>query len=253
MILDIKQLGLKPNLLKKIILKKIPVKLPFDLGRTIRGVKFDYLKNDIMGSCIIDLFYNRINSKDFAEILYDRYQLEKKCCISDFLPFKVNQYHEYYKKPLRFLVYPWENISTTFSINHYDRIHEINRKKESKIKQRIKLYSYEDALSQATQTINLIKSINKIGWRDNNKTLPTAVVISNGRKLIWHMSRSGNHRAYLRYALGYKYLTARVQVFTSTVDLKNWQNINSNSWSINDALNIFNNLYEGINALRGSV
>jgi len=216
-------------------------------GRTIRGVKFDidldpYLK-------AFNILYSDKSKESSIKSLNESVKSQRNLKISDFNSFS-NEF-VYSDFPIYAMVYPWDSFNFNFLMESYNSLLQSNRAKFHA--SRIDLSSSSLSLSEShiNQFQYLLDLITLNGYKDNLYSLPCVYILLKDDKWYWIMSNAGNHRATIRFVLGYEYIKAyRLKVIDYN-KLYKCKNILNSNYSLKDAQFIFNKILTGLELSRG--
>ena len=237
------------------LLPNSTIRLPYSLGRTIRGLPFDSCTiTDPFAVFIQKCISNDVTDAD-ADYLCSLYKSDANLTAADILGIPSNE--NLRKYPSWCVVLPWESINLEQMHNIHPKNFRINRSElsDSSISKNHKnftFYSRENAYSQIIQTKKLWESINAIGVQPL-KPLPSAIILIDGSSWRWFMTTSGNHRAYLSKIYGCSYLSVRVHSFVCKQDAWNWPNVRNGTFSPHEAIEVFESIFNGTKSIRGSV
>ena len=260
-LLDLNENELKGFISKSSKLRFLPhtkIQVPFNLGRTIRGVSF---KNNIMLDPNGKLCKNI--SDDVAEnVLFDNIstilEKEKKHSAADIVGLKNNVNLKNY--PAWAIVMPWEKLSIedkfakypeTFYENRLTKGFVLEKKKRASI---IKMmYTSEFAENRVNQMRELYKRIKRNGYFERDSNLPKINILIKDFEWRWFMGDGGNHRSYILSCLNHDYFTARINSIIDKSQVSDWHNVRNGTYSVSDAEDIFDSYFDGTNVLRGMV
>lgn len=231
------------------------IRLPYSLGRTIRGLPFDTCTITDPFAIFIQKCISNNLTHDTADYLSNLYKLDANLTAADIIgiPSNINLR----KYPSWCIVLPWEPLTLEKMYDIHPKNFKNNRSEYansiiSKNHQGISLYSKENAYSQIKQTKKLWESINAIGVQPF-KPLPSAIILIDGSSWRWFMTTSGNHRAYLTKIFGCSHLSVRVHSFVYKQDALNWPNVKNGTFSVHEAIEVFESIFNGTKPIRGSV
>tara|TARA_B110000977_G_scaffold191369_1_gene263417 strand:- start:56 stop:895 length:840 start_codon:yes stop_codon:yes gene_type:complete len=236
-------------------LPKTNVRLPFSLGRTVRGCSF----------------VNDIDKDPFAKIV-------KQVLKSDHDEHAIAMLIECYEgelslfgkspmgslEPKMFLgcppwaiVMPWEKISFQNKLAKYPNVFKNNRGSfgvnfhENISHDSFKfMYSRNVARSQVEQTRRLIDSIKSKGILEIGQ-LPLVYVLRDGRRWKWCMTGEGNHRAYIFALLKQSDMLVEVYTLVDREKVDSWPNVINGNYTREEALPVFDSFFEGTDCIRG--
>lgn len=238
---------------------KSEVKVPFSLGRSIRGLSFkDGLKKDPFGVFVNNIFQEMDKGRNI-EYLISHLKKEKVSNAGTVVGLKTNLNLKKY--PAWALVMPWEKISIEKKYKNYHKLFIKNRsnygvyiKQQNHLKLEDLLYSYENADSQYIQTKQLLESIIKNRLRSfeyNNS--PKVYILIDNNEWRWCMSGEGNHRAYIFSILGNKSFQCVIDGIVDKKNIANCYNVKNGLYTSTEAKTIFNHFFSGDKCLRGLV
>ena len=260
-LLDLNENELKGFISKSSKLRFLPhtkIQVPFNLGRTIRGVSF---KNNIMRDPNGKLCKNI--SDDVAEnVLFDNIstilEKEKKHSAADIVGLKNNVNLKNY--PAWAIVMPWEKLSIEDKFAKYPETFYENRLTkgfvfENKTRASIikMMYTSEFAENRVNQMRELYKRIKRNGYFERDSNLPKINILIKDFEWRWFMGDGGNHRSYILSCLNHDYFTARINSIIDKSQVSDWHNVRNGTYSVSDAEDIFDSYFDGTNVLRGMV
>ena len=234
------------------------IQVPFNLGRTIRGVSF---KNNIMLDPNGKLCKNI--SDDIAEnVLFDDIltilKKEKKHSAADIVGLKKNANLKNY--PAWAIVMPWEKLSIEDKFEKYPETFYENRLTRGLVFENntrasiIKImYSSKFAENRVNQMRELYKIIKRNGYVERDSNLPKINILIKDHEWRWFMGDGGNHRSYILSCLNHDYFTARINSIIDKSQVNDWHNVRNGTYSVSDAEDIFDSYFDGTNVLRGMV
>ena len=240
------------NLTKFTKLKLIPksaINLPFKMGRTSRGVAF---KNINLSDPFGELILKQLRGISRDQLIVGWYKLlaeEKNSNAADIMNCQNNQRLKHL--PAWTCVLPWEECSSIDKLHSYlpnffkNRIS--NGAKFNKPYRKLTendIYSISIGESHVLQTEKLLKSIQKSGII-KNKDLPRVIILIRDKEWRWSISTNGNHRSYIYYGLGESYLYAIIHQIIYKKDSKKWFNVVNKNYTISEAEEIFDNIFDG--------
>ena len=231
---------------------KTTIRLPFHLGRTIRGCSFtDNLNQDPFSKMVSEVLHSKKNDKAI-EILTKCYKEETvNLHVSPMGPLEPKMFSSY---PSWAIVMPWEKMSLRDKLKNYPKIFKKNRSlfgfdfnEDFSFNY---FYSLEAARSQVEQTRELLNSIKNRGIIETRE-LPLVFILKNKSEWRWCMTGEGNHRAYI-YALLKEYsMLAEVYDLVDREKVESWPNVLNGNYTIDEALPVFDSFFEGKKSLRG--
>ena len=260
-LLDLNENELRGFISKSSKLRFLPhtkIQVPFNLGRTIRGVSF---KNNIMLDPNGKLCKNI--SDDVAEnVLFDNIstilEKEKKHSAADIVGLKNNVNLKNY--PAWAIVMPWEKLSIEDKFAKYPETFYENRLTkgfvfENKTRASIikMMYTSEFAENRVNQMRELYKRIKRNGYFERDSNLPKINILIKDFEWRWFMGDGGNHRSYILSCLNHDYFTARINSIIDKSQVSDWHNVRNGTYSVSDAEDIFDSYFDGTNVLRGMV
>lgn len=232
------------------------VKLPYKLGRSIRGTQFDSSK-DIYSRVVMEILNNK-SSDEIIKMLYDEYQDFKYKSVSDINNFLTSS--KIISHPSWLMVLPWDNSDINTLKKNYLYSFYNNRsangmtfieKKSEYIEAR--MFSYDTASSHVNQFKDLINKIKCQGYIENNNDYPTAIIFIKDNKWKWMMSSSGNHRAHIKKELDYNFINCKVIGIVNFSKLNRLKNVVNEIFNEEEATILFENVFEGEVPLRGPI
>ena len=230
--------------------------LPFSIGRTVRGVKFDS-ELDIYSNVVKGIISGK-DSEQLINFLHNNYKNFESKKVSEVNNFIHNKKLKNY--PCWALILPWEKneINTikqrylsSFYINRSQNGMKFKNKKFEEIES--KIYSFETAMSHIIQFSNLLKKIKIKGYINNYNDLPTVFIFVKGKKWIWMMSSSGNHRAHIMSELNSKFIKCKIAGIIKYSELNKTPNVVNKLYTENEAKYFFDKIFKGENPIRGPI
>ncbi len=232
------------------------VKLPYKLGRSVRGTQFDSSK-DIYSRVVMEILNNK-SLDEIIKMLYDEYQDYKYKSVSDINNFLTSS--KIKSHPSWLMVLPWENSDIkTLKKNYLNSFYK-NRsangmsftdKKLEHIEER--MFSYDTARSHVHQFNKLINKIKHQGYIENTDDHPTAVILVKNNKWRWIMSSSGNHRAHIKKELTFNCINCKVLGIVNFSKLNRLKNVVNEIFNEKEATILFENVFEGEVPIRGPI
>ena len=232
------------------------VKLPYKLGRSIRGTKFDTSK-DIYSRIVKEILSNK-SLDEIIKMLYNEYKNFKYKSVSDINNFlsssKITSY------PSWSMVLPWDNTDFNTLKKNYLLSFYKNRSAngmsftDSKLDYiEEKMFSYDTARSHVYQFKELINKIKNQGYIEDSDDYPTAVILIKGDKWRWIMSSSGNHRAHIRKELAFNSINCKILGIVNFSKLSRQKNVLNKIFDEKEAAILFENVFEGETPVRGPI
>jgi len=230
----------------------------YENGLTVRGVRFDKIDNDPMWLAVSKIFpLTQVSEKEFAEVLYKNYAIEKKMSAAQILGLDSN--YESAKYPIWAMVYPWDGESINNRFERYPNALIKNRTThgllfDSNDYKHIveKSYSFEAAKIQAKQYIQLLKKIQQYGFIEDNSP-PHILILKKGDRWKWLVGVEGNHRAYLNHLLKKPSLFSEVIDIVDISKASKWKNVKNGLYTLDEAKYIFQLVFEGKVKTRGLI
>ena len=245
--------GKAENLTKFKLIKHGVYELPFDLGRTMRGVRFNLLHSDpflfALESQSPENFNAHILSRQFAEA----YSYELSLKIQDRHPDLLDT--PLGILPLWAMVYPWEKESPFFKLSNYMKKVMENRMSFLSMEPNQEFEVLDPTIfgrSQAVQFADLLNSISSNGFQ-YGRSMPCVYILRSGDIWRWIMSGSGNHRAYLLNYLRYPLLPARIVGLIDRDDIASLPLVRDGTYTIEFALHLFDSVFDGDLTLRSII
>lgn len=240
------------------LMPKTPLDVPFNLGRTPRGVSFESLNNDtlkeskqdLVGKLILDQL-NGISKNKIIKKHLLLLKKEKSLTAADIMQCKNNKYLKSY--PAWACVRPWDKLSIQNKYDTYIDLLIENRNKNgaqfSLKKSRLKkeeIYSKNIAISHVNQYEKLIKSFREKGIKKTNiLQMPQVIILINSSGEWRWIITAGTHRAYILYFLGLKQLSTIVEDVVYRESLESCYNVKNRLYSLEEAENIFDKIFKG--------
>lgn len=230
------------------------VKLPYKLGRSVRGIQFEGSK-DIYSKVVVEILENK-SLNEITKKLYEKYQDCKHKSVYDINNFLSSSRIK--SHPSWLMIYPWENTNhvtlresylNSFYHNRSANGMSFTNKKLKYIEDR--MTSYDAAKSHILQFKNLINKIKQYGYIENHDDYPTAVILIKDNKWKWMMSSSGNHRAHIKKELNYNFINCKIIGIVNLSEIKNYKNVVNETFNEEEATILFNNAFEGKTPIRG--
>lgn len=225
--------------------------VPFSIGRTIRGVRFDKPKLDPFSICLekqnIHAFNENIYAKDFCDIC----DTETTSQVRDFINIISNK--EIASFPSWTIVYPWEENSFFDLKERYLKLLVNSRKKffeSSIVDENQNLLSHPYAMSHGIQFNNLISKIIEEGF-DDRYPRPRVFILKNQNNWRWVMGGNGNHRAHIIYSMKYTSLPVSVIKVVDKSKSSQWNNVLNGTYTKKEAEEIFDIVFRGETRIRG--
>jgi len=239
------------------LLPNTKVLVPFNLGRSVRGVSYD--KNimlDPAGRLCYEISKGLSNEK-LCKNLSRTFDNEKQFSASDIVHIDSNNILKSY--PAWAIVMPWEKLNIEDMYEKYPEIFYKNRSSRglafentdrlSIIKT---MYSLKFVENRVNQMKDLYESINSNGLiKDTN--LPKINILIKENEWRWFMGDGGNHRSYILSFLEYKFFKARVSSIIYKKNIQDWHNVKNGTYTIDEAELIFESYFEGSKVFRGMV
>jgi hypothetical protein len=230
------------------------VKLPYKLGRSVRGVQFEGSK-DVYSKVVVEILGNR-SLNEITKKLHEEYQNCKDKSVFDINNFLSSS--KIKSRPSWLMIYPWENININTLRKNYLNSFFNNRsangmsftnKKLEYIEDR--MTSYDAAKSHVLQFRKLINNIKRHGYVENHYDYPTAVILIKDDKWKWMMSSSGNHRAHIKKELNFNYINCKIIGIVNLSKIKSFKNVTNQIFNEEEATVLFENVFEGKIPVRG--
>ena len=233
-------------------LTKTKLKVPFSLGRSSSGYAFN---SQLIKDPNFEMFYKISQKKSLEEIkecFFENFKKESNLSAADILGLKSNK--KLKKYPAWSSVLPWEDIDIKIKYQNYENIQKINRKKKALYynfkhltNKKKYIYSMEMADSQVNQSIRLLDSISRNGFK-KKLGRPSFHILVKDIEWRWYMSQ-GNHRAYILYLHNYKYLDGTIDsvIYKSKSHL--WPNVKNGLFNLHEAEIVFDYLFEASNSI----
>ena len=227
------------------------IEVPFSLGRTIRGSSFNNIDLDPFSKCLSNQDFLNFDENRFSNELFDYYLIEKSKKVGDFIDI-ANR--EIQKLPSWAIAYPWEGLGFYDLQNYYLNLLAENRHDHLESTKSLVLdndtHSLDYAKSHGKQFKKLAIKITKEGF-NKSFSRPKIYILKNTNNWRWLMAGDGNHRAYIMAALQHKTLPVQVSKVLDRSKAYNWPNVKNNEYSINEAQEIFDVVFDGNSCIRG--
>ena len=227
---------------------KTALKVPFNLGRSARGIAFN---NKLFKEPFFKIVYQISLNKSIDQIkqeLHTDLLLERNLNAADIVNFSNNKKLKNY--PAWAYVLPWENLKIEDKFKHYEELQIQTRKNKhiqykinSEVLEKDYIYSMEIAESHVLQTQKLYKSILEKGYNPKLE-IPSIFILVNKNKWRWFMAQ-GNHRAFICFLLKYKFLYCKIDSIIDKNNSNKWPNVINGTYSIKEAEGIFDYIFEG--------
>ena len=230
------------------------IKLPYKLGRSVRGVQFEGSK-DVYSKVVVKILENK-PLDEITRKLHKKYQDCKHKSVHDINNFLSSS--KIKSQPSWLMIYPWENTNhmelresylNSFYHNRSANGMSFTNKKLGYIEDR--MTSYDAAKSHILQFKNLINKIKQYGYIENHDDYPTAVILIKDNKWKWMMSSSGNHRAHIKKELNFNSINCKIIGIVNLSDIKNYKNVVNETFNEEEATILFENAFEGKIPIRG--
>ena len=231
---------------------KTQLKVPFCLGRSVRGYPFN---NKLINDPFFQIIYKASQNKSFEEIrdyLFEIFKKENKLSTADIVGLKNNK--KLRKYPAWSYVLPWEDIDIEIKFKNYENIKKVNRQKKdfeynfrNQTNNKKYIYSIEMADSQVNQSIRLLDNLSKNGFK-TKLGLPSFHILVKNEEWRWYMSQ-GNHRAYILYLLNYKFLHGTIDSVIYKEKSHLWPNVKNGLFNLQEAEKVFDYLFEATNPI----
>ena len=232
------------------------VKLPYKLGRSIRGTQFDSSK-DIYSRVVMEIINNK-SLDEIIKMLYSEYQDFKNKSVYDINNFLTSS--KIISYPSWLMTLPWDKVDINTMKKNYLNSFYKNRsangmsftdKKLELIEERI--FSYDTATSHVYQFKKLINKIKGQGYIENSYDYPRAVILVKDNKWRWIMSSSGNHRAHIKKELNFNFINCKVVGIVNFSKLNRLKNVVNEIFNEEEATILFENVFEGEVPIRGPI
>ena len=249
--------GLISPLTKLRVMPYSRVKVPYCLGRTVRGVSFDNnLTLDPAGRMCKDIFKGIDHAITQGNLL-KVFDQQKDMSAADIVHLSNNVKLKNY--PAWAIIMPWEKLNIEDIFESYPETFYKNRisqgllfENNSRLYIIDTMYSPKFAQNRVNQMKRLYESIKCDGFiQDSN--FPKINLLIKENEWRWFMGDAGNHRSYVFYFLGHKFFHARVNTIVNKKEVNNWHNVKNGTYSVEDAENIFDSYFDGCKTFRGMV
>ncbi len=195
------------------------------------------------------------HEKIISSVLKSYYQVMQPVNVSELLDLNQNNLSAYFQEPAWMTLMPWDNyIIDKWKFSYPETVLNENTRQGFKI-------GIEDGWSwvgpvsskkldvETKRLANVYKSILTNGYLRNNKVdgdIKTIVLVKKNNKWCWQ-SISGQHRVAVLSALDYKTVPIRVTKIIREEDVDIWPNVLSGLYTKEQALIIFNKVFNGEN------
>ena len=233
------------------------VRVPYCLGRTVRGLSFDEnLELDPAARMCKDLF-DDIDHLIIQDNLLKVFAQQKDMNAADIVNLKNNVKLKDY--PAWAIVMPWEELNIEDVFKSFPETFYKNRisqgmlfEENSRLSIIDKMYTVEFARNRVEQMNTLYKNLKNNGYvQDSN--FPKINILIKKNEWRWFMGDGGNHRSYVFYFFGHKFFNARVSNIIYKKEVHNWHNVKNGTYSAEEAEKIFDSYFDGCKAYRGMV
>ena len=249
--------GFISSLTKIRLMPYTKVRVPYCLGRTVRGLSFDEnLELDPAARMCKDLF-DDIDHLIIQDNLLKVFAQQKDMNAADIVNLKNNFKLKDY--PAWAIVMPWEELNIEDVFKSFPETFYKNRisqgmlfEENSRLSIIDKMYTVEFARNRVEQMNTLYKNLKNNGYvQDSN--FPKINILIKKNEWRWFMGDGGNHRSYVFYFFGHKFFNARVSNIINKKEVHNWHNVKNGTYSAEEAENIFDSYFDGCKAYRGMV
>ena len=233
------------------------IEVPYFLGRTVRGTSYDgNIMLDPAGRLCMDVFSDE-DCKTAVCNLSTVFDKQKDMSAADIVNLSNNI--KLKKYPVWALVMPWEKLNIEEMFESYPEIFYRNRCEQGLIfedKSRSSIiktmYSPRFIENRVNQMNKLYESIMRHGFlQDSN--LPKINILVKENEWRWFMGDGGNHRSYVLFFLGHKFINARVSSIIHKSEVNKWHNVRNGTYSVSEAESIFDSYFDGSKVHRGMV
>lgn len=227
--------------------------VPFSLGRSIRGVRFDNPELDPFSYCLAKQDMNKFDENRFAEDFHDIALAESNFLVKDFMKDLSN--HDISGFPSWTIAFPWEENGFLDLQTKYPKLLLKNREPyvQSKIsKKGIFMSVNESALSHGVQFRDLIAKILVEGFNPKYPR-PRVHLLKNQKSWRWVMAGDGNHRAHTMSALNSLVLPVTISKVVDRSKSNKWPNVVNGEYTQIEAEAVFDLVFKGDVRIRGCV
>ena len=188
------------------------------------------------------------------EVLSKYYEMVRPKSASEWLGLDLEENNKLTQAPPWGAVFPWRARTLT----SYQQAYEKAAVKENKIlgtKFDITKgwlfcgpVSYEKIKIEAMRLTYVLKNISRNGykrWNSSEGDVRATALINEYDDWRWLIT-AGNHRASAASALGYTEIPIRVNLIINRRHVKYWPHVLSGLFSIDNALKVFDNYFEGL-------
>ena len=232
------------------------LELPFSLGRTVRGLKFTS-ESDVYSKVVQDILNGKNTNQliNSLSIVYKNYESKKVSEVNKFIENKKLRNY-----PCWAMILPWEkselnSVKQRYLLSFYRNRSENGMKFIDDKLDHVEtmLSSRDHAKSHIDQFKKLIQKIKRTGYINNYNDLPTAFILIKGKKWVWMMSSSGNHRAHIKSGLKSKFIKCRICGVIKYSELYKSKNVKQKIFTENEARYLFDKIFKGEKPIRGSI
>ena len=244
--------------------KKLYYKLNFTNGISVRGVSFKKINLDPYGYAVSS-FKKGLGEKtsiEFKEILKKATLNEKEKKFGYFFR-SIGIYNES-KYPLWSQVWPWDEMSPLRKFEQYPNLYSLNRKEQLRnfknidFKIEIEKFPFTDLAIDLhlNQFLSLYKnflnhSLSKNTF--NHRSLPDFFLLIDGDSWKWMAGYDGNHRLYILNLIDYPFVISSLSKIIKKDEVEYWPNVKNGTYTIDEALRIFETLFQGERKLVGLI
>ena len=227
--------------------------LPFKLALSVRGVSQKYQDNDPF-SLAMKTSEQNFDGPHFCDVLRHQIAKERNQAIEDYNPFISGQHKN---KPCWASVLPWDNICCNKMHEGYlqlateNRLENIPPTEHDKFGQHL-IYSNEMIDSHKQQFEKLYNNIKTAGFIRGH-SLPRVNILLNGDKWKWMMTGQGNHRFYILQAMSWTNFPCEIQKVIDINEHKKWPNVINGDYTSEEAIAMFERIFNGENPIRGII
>lgn len=244
--------------------RKLYYKLNFNNGISCRGVSFQNIKPDPLGDSlsVLKKGLSEKNKVEFKTTLKKAFLKEKEEKFGYF--FKSIGIFKEINYPLWSQVWPWEEISPWRKFEVYPNLYSLNRKEQLKDLNDvdfivdIEKFPFSDIAINlhVNQFLNLYKNFINNSLSKNtfkHKSLPDFFLLIDGDSWKWMSGYDGNHRLYILNMINYPSVTSSLSKIIKKDEVNQWPNVKNGVYTKNEALRIFEALFQGGSNLAGLI
>jgi len=227
--------------------------LDFRNGRSVRGVRFSDVSNDMFAQMVGNVVRGD-NRSYIIDCLFKSYQSISGLRAGSFFP-SLNDSTKLNCYPHWCVVLPWDDVKIEEVYKDYPKNLVKNRSNHSLSFNGCtnndeiisKALSYDAAVSQVDQTINLHNIIKSNAYYQSRRLPVVTILYESDDKWCWMMGGEGNHRAYLFNELEHENFPCEINQIVYLSEVEKWPNVRSGLFSKDEAISFFKQVTDGQN------